>query len=192
MGPGDQTQRERILLGAYECIANWGLSKTTVDDVARQAGISRSTVYRYFPGGREEIVDGVISWQYYSFFVHIYEELKDCTTLEGLLERGLPLARKAILDNKALTSILATDPEVLLPKLTVEVNRTIDRIAEFLSPFVARRYSHGEIDPDEAAGFLARMVLSLLSAPGRWNLFDPEQVSKLVRAELLGNLATSP
>ena len=32
------------------CIARFGLSKTTLDDVARQAECSRATLYRYFDG----------------------------------------------------------------------------------------------------------------------------------------------
>jgi len=48
---------ETEVLGAtVECVARWGLSKTTLDDVARAAGVSRATVYRLFPGGRDVLV----------------------------------------------------------------------------------------------------------------------------------------
>ncbi len=43
--------RERLLQATYDCVARWGLAKTTVEDAAREAGVSRATVYRYFPGG---------------------------------------------------------------------------------------------------------------------------------------------
>jgi hypothetical protein len=32
------------------------------------------------------------------------------------------------------------------------------------------------------------MVLSYIAAAGRWDLDDPEQVARLVRAELLGGI----
>jgi hypothetical protein len=41
------------------------------------------------------------------------------------------------------------------------------------------------VDLNQAADFLARMVLSYMASPGRWDLDDPEQVAQLVRAELL-------
>jgi hypothetical protein len=41
---------------------------------------------------------------------------------------------------------------------------------------------------DVAADFLARMVLSYIASPGRWDLSDPEQVALLVRSELLAGI----
>src|SRR5205085_11795733 len=40
----------KVVEGALRAIARFGLTKLTVDDVAREAGISRATLYRYFPG----------------------------------------------------------------------------------------------------------------------------------------------
>src|SRR5258706_10904029 len=46
------TQQDRVLDGTLACIARVGLGKTTLDDVAREAGCARATVYRCFPGKR--------------------------------------------------------------------------------------------------------------------------------------------
>ena len=48
--------RERILEATYACVARYGLGKTTVEDAAREAGVSRATVYRHFPGGKDQLV----------------------------------------------------------------------------------------------------------------------------------------
>src|ERR1700755_922117 len=40
--------RERILAAAERCIDRHGIRKTTMDDVAREVGLSRPSVYRYF------------------------------------------------------------------------------------------------------------------------------------------------
>ena len=34
------------------CCERWGVEKVTVDDIARESGVSRATLYRVFPGGR--------------------------------------------------------------------------------------------------------------------------------------------
>ncbi|MEY3360344.1 MAG: hypothetical protein RL531_63, partial [Actinomycetota bacterium] len=41
---------QRLLDATLACLARHGIAKTTLDDVARAAGVSRATLYRYFPG----------------------------------------------------------------------------------------------------------------------------------------------
>ena len=55
-------------------------------------------------------------------------------------------------------------------------------------PFLEQRGLAAGVDLNEAADFLARMVLSYMSAPGRWDLDDPVQVAQLVRSELLAGV----
>ena len=61
-------------------------------------------------------------------------------------------------------------------------------IASVLAPYVVDRGLVEGVDLGDAADFLARMVLSYISAPGRWDLDDPEQVARLVRSELLAGV----
>jgi AcrR family transcriptional regulator len=180
--------RERLLQATYDCVARWGLAKTTVEDAARAAGVSRATVYRYFPGGRDELVSAVVHWEFARFFLRLYEEVQDAETLEEVMERGLIFAHKAILEHEVLQRILKTEPEILLPRMTVEANDTHNMVAAFLTPYLVRHGMAEGTDLERAADFLARMVLSYIGSPGRWDLNDPEQVARLVRAELLAGI----
>lgn len=47
---------ERVLGSAERCFERFGVAKTSVEDIARGAGVSRKTVYRYFEGGRDDVV----------------------------------------------------------------------------------------------------------------------------------------
>jgi len=180
--------RERILRATYDCVARWGLSKTTVEDAAREAGLSRATVYRYFPGGREELIGAVVGWEYAAFFLRLYEEVHDAESLEEVIECGLVFAHRAIREHEVLQRMLTTEPEILLPQLSVESAGTENLIAAFLVPYLERHTLAPGVVVSEAADFLARMVLSYIAAPGRWDLDDPVQVARLVRAELLGGI----
>ena len=184
----EPTARARILEATYACVARWGLAKTTVEDAARQAGVSRATVYRHFPGGRDELIDAVVSWQYQVFFVRLYEEVHGASSLDEVLERGLALARRSILEHEVLQRVLVTEPAVLLPKLTVESTRTVALISGFLVPYLVEEELAAGVEVHDAADFLARMILSLISSPGRWDLADASQVAELVRAELLAGV----
>ena len=180
--------RERLLQATYDCVARWGLAKTTVEDAAREAGVSRATVYRYFPGGRDELIAAVVGWEYARFFRRLYDEVSDADTLEEVMERGLVFAHRTLVEHEVLQRILMTEPEILLPRLTIEANQTHTLVAAFLRPYLLRHGMADGADLDLAADFLARMVLSYIASPGRWDLEDPEQVSLLVRSELLAGI----
>ena len=48
--PGTEEEaRRRIVEAAIACIDRAGLAKTSLSDVATEAGVTRQTVYRYFP-----------------------------------------------------------------------------------------------------------------------------------------------
>lgn len=48
-----------ILLAAESCYLRLGVGKTTMDDIAREAGVSRPTVYRHY-ANRDDLVLGVL------------------------------------------------------------------------------------------------------------------------------------
>ncbi|WP_410591449.1 TetR/AcrR family transcriptional regulator [Amycolatopsis sp. lyj-23] len=49
--PGTEDEaRRRIVEAATVCLDRAGLAKTSLSDVAAEAGVTRQTVYRYFPG----------------------------------------------------------------------------------------------------------------------------------------------
>lgn len=49
-----QERAERILDAAVELMVRWGYSKTTIDDVAKQAGVAKGTIYLHWKT-REEL-----------------------------------------------------------------------------------------------------------------------------------------
>src|SRR4051812_27302928 len=56
---GTPAPDQRVVEAALTCFARWGIAKTTAEDIAREAGISRATVYRSFPGGKAAILQAV-------------------------------------------------------------------------------------------------------------------------------------
>jgi len=184
--------RQRILEATYACVARWGLAKTSVEDAAREAKVSRATVYRTFPGGRDELISAVVAWATLEFFIELYEQVQGAESLEQVMERGIMFAHRSIVEHEVLQRVMQTEPEKLLPTLTFESIRIRQGIAEFLVPFLEQRGLAPGVDLREAADFLARMVLSYMSAPGRWDLEDPVQVAQLVRAELLAGVVAGP
>ncbi len=52
------TTADQILASARACFETTGISKTTVEDIAAAAGISRQTVYKYF-SSKQDIIDHI-------------------------------------------------------------------------------------------------------------------------------------
>jgi AcrR family transcriptional regulator len=180
--------RQRIVEAAYACVARRGVAKTTIEDVAREASMSRATVYRAFPGGRDEVINATVAWATLDFFGRLYDHIQSAASLEEMMERGIMFAHRSIVEHEVLQRVMQTEPDKLLPILTVESNRIRDGIAAVLAPYLEQRGLAPGVDLGDAADFLARMVLSYISAPGRWDLGDPEQVARLVRSELLAGV----
>jgi AcrR family transcriptional regulator len=183
--------RERILAAMFACIARYGIEKTTVEDAAREAGVSRATVYRTFPGGRDELVHAVIAWEIERFFRDLAESVAACNGFEEVVESALLHAHRAVLDHAVLQGLLLTEREQLVPAITMETSRFVPLIASFVEPYLAAERLREGIDVVEAAGYVARMVVSHIASPGRWDLTDPRQVESLVRTEILAGLLAS-
>ena len=184
--------RERVLEATYACVARFGMGKTTVEDVVKESGVSRASIYRLFPGGKDQLMRETVAWEMNRFFARLAEAVYDAPDFATLLERGLTFAHAAILDHEVLNKVLDTEPDRLLPLITVEQDRVLGFITAFLLPYLEREQREGRIrvgvDLGAAADYVARMVLSLIASPGRWDMADPEQVRVLVRAELLGGV----
>src|SRR2546423_3927216 len=188
----DLTVRERILEASYACVARYGLAKTTVEDVARAARLSRATLYRHFPGGRDQLMREVIAWETGRFFGRLAEAVAGAPDFARLLEEALMFAHRAVEEHAVLQKVLQTEPERLLPQLTVESERILVFIRGFLVPYLEREQLAPGVDPEQAADYVARMLLSFIGNQGRWDLTDPAQVRRLVRTELLAGVLAHP
>jgi AcrR family transcriptional regulator len=186
------TMRDRLLEATYLCVARYGMGKTTVEDVVKQSGVSRATVYRHFPGGRDELLRETVAWEIGRFFVELGDRVSDAPNLTELLQRGLVFAHQQLQQHEVLRKMLDTEPERLLPLLSTESTKSLPFIASFLMPYLERESRAGRlregVDIERAADYLARGILSLIGSSGRWDLDDEEQVRTLVRDELLGGI----
>ena len=194
MASTDPALRERLLESAYACVARFGMGKTTIDDVVKESGVSRATIYRVLPGGKDQLMREVVAWEMGRFFGALAEAVAGAADFASLVEEGLVFAHQAVEDHAVLQKVLVTEPERLLPLLTTEQDRPLRFITGYLVPFLEREEREGRLaaglELEVAADYVARMLLSLISSPGRWDLHDPEQVRLLVRGEILAGVLT--
>lgn len=185
-GPNDTARTpddpaQRVLDATIRCIGRWGMAKTSVEDIAREAGISRATLYRLFPGGRDVLFEQAGDAELARTFGLLARDLAAAPDLRELLVTAVQQASRAIRDHEALQYLLAHEPEHVLPYLAFDaLDPILDLVAQFGGPFVAPHL--GPDAPDGLAGevveWLARIVIGCALDPNR-----PEDLTRRAVAE---------
>jgi AcrR family transcriptional regulator len=177
--------RSRILAGTVTCLGREGIARTTLDDAAREAGVSRATVYRHFPDGKEQLIAEAITWAVGQFFTDLAEAVGSTTDFAEFLEQALVHAHRAVEQHVVLQKVLETEPERLLPQLTQSAPQVQAVLRDYLCERLEREQLQPGIDAAGAADWLSRMGLSFIVGGGRWDLTDQVEVRRLVQDELL-------
>ncbi len=69
-----ETRTDRILDAALELVQRWGYRKTTLDDIAKQAGVTKGTLYQYWKT-REALFEALLQREYLSFMLDFRERI---------------------------------------------------------------------------------------------------------------------
>ena len=186
MGGDDRSStRVRMVDAALRCLARQGATKTTVDDIARESGFSRATLYRTFPGGKDDVLEAVVSTEVARLFSSLAVAMGGASDLEEVLVAGMTEAARHMSTHRALGYMLNHEPGAILPSLTFAgMDRILFMAGDLAAPFFARW-----LDPDQAsraAEWAIRIVLAYVAdpAPGT-DLTDPDDTRALVRTFVL-------
>jgi AcrR family transcriptional regulator len=181
LGP---TVEDRVLDATRRCCAKWGISKVTVEDIAAESGVSRATIYRMFPGGKDVLFEAMRVRELEDFFAKLRAYVADADSLEELLVRSLVLATQDLREDEHLALMLAAEPGAVLGDLTVEgVPRILrfatDALTPLVDPYLGRSQSRTLID------VLARLVISYFLAPSEHIDLGDEASARSFLAPLL-------
>ena len=178
--------RRRVLDATARCAMKYSLQRTTVEDISVESGVSRATIYRHFPAGRDAIVSATVADQVDGFSIALAEEVSDAVSTHELLVTGIMSAHRRLQAHELFARVMAVEPEIVLPSLTTESNRLVGVIAQFIVPFVeaeAPDMFEGEVLA--RCDYLARLFLSHLQSPGSWDLTSRDAVTELVETQFL-------
>jgi AcrR family transcriptional regulator len=183
-GPGEL----RLVDAALRCIARWGVAKTTLDDIAREAGCSRATVYRVVGGGKDALLALATQVEIERFFAGVAERLEAAPDLESLIAVGLAEAARRIRDHAGLQYLLAHEPEAVVPHLAFgHLDDVLRRSRGFAEPWLARWLPAPHAA--RAADWVTRLVLSYSVCPAEgFDVTDEESARRLVRTYVLPGL----
>ena len=180
-----------VVEAALRCFARWGTTKTTLEDISREAGCSRATVYRLFPGGKHALVAAVAEHEVTGLFDVVTARLAAASSLEEMLTGSVVAAATFLTGHDALAMIVRHEPEVVLPFVAFDrLDPILSTTAELLGPLVERY-----CDPATARRLVewgVRLVISYAFAPSPTiTLTDHDDVARLVRTYVLPGIGVA-
>ena len=144
------------------CVARQGLRRTTLDDVAREAGTSRATLYRYF-ASKQAVVDTAVRLEAQRVTAALLDAAAATTTLEDVVVAVLRTAHRELALHPALSYVALVEPERLLPSLSFGgLDGFLARASAALAPAFAPYLGD---DAARGAEWVSRIGLTLLCAP---------------------------
>ncbi|WP_406144054.1 TetR/AcrR family transcriptional regulator [Streptomyces sp. NBC_01012] len=186
--PPSDALSEQILDAAREQFMTFGLRRSTVDDVAKRAKVSRVTVYRRI-GNKDSLVSACLLREYRRFVVDVDDAVAALPTVEDRLVAGFVAVLKHIREHPLVGGLLRLEPEIMLPFLTLESGPAFLAIRGYLADrlrHARRAEGRPETDPTPVAELMVRITVSFLLNPvSCFELDDDEQVGAFARRYLV-------
>ena len=137
---------DRIYEAALACIDQRGFRKTSMDDIAREAGVSRPTVYTYF-GSKKDVVLEVIVRQAADLLATLGKKVARRQGLDCVIEAA-SLGVLAMFEHPYFRAIIAGgEATPWIAEIVVhERFRSVER--DFWRPILRRAIDVGEVRAD--------------------------------------------
>ncbi|MBV8790402.1 MAG: TetR/AcrR family transcriptional regulator [Mycobacterium sp.] len=166
----DEEARRRILDAAGRCIVRRGNTQFRVGEVADEAGVSRSTVYRYFPG-RDDVLLGLILMRVDNALGELVRSLRTPddparSVPEMVLARvesvdGDPLNEALFAESTSVASVLEKGSEPIVELQLRHYGPLLDR-------WKTAGRLHADLDPRSVVQWLQSTTLFLLAPSWRY------------------------
>lgn len=166
---------DRILDAAEELFTRHDPGSVGMNEIARAAGCSRATLYRYFEN-REALRTAYVSRETHRLFEAVGEQIIDIEDPRERLVAGIVTALRLVRESPALSAWFATTA----PPIGAELAEQSDVIAALAAAFVS---SLGADHPANVAGrgrWLVRIITSLLIFPGHDEADEREMLAEFV------------
>jgi len=155
-------RRDQILDAANECFTQLGIQRTSVQDVARMAKVSRGTIYRYFVD-RDVLIAAAIEHGAQRFYREVAAAMENKTTLAEKLGAMAETNAKILLEHRTRNRLMADDAE-LMRHMVSDGDSAVRRTTKFLEPYVRDAQKRGEVgagvNVTAASEWLARIIYS--------------------------------
>ncbi|MCU0493238.1 MAG: TetR/AcrR family transcriptional regulator [Chloroflexaceae bacterium] len=151
---------QQLLEAAATCFARRGFHPTTMDEIAREAGVSAGLIYRHF-ASKEDLIAALVE-QYYQAEQAYVAELGRQSSLTAALDQFLsPATGELSPRTEGLLSAEIVAEALRNPRIEALVRAGDDAVFEALVVLFADAQARGEAPPALAPALAAELVLML-------------------------------
>lgn len=193
-GGGSDSVRESIMRGTLRCVERSGLTGFSLEEVARSSGCSRTSIYRHFPGGRQQLVTETATWEVGRFWAGLADAVADLEELEDRLVRGLMIGSRQISESRIMANLMDPDLDELIDALQPAQPLVMAVMRDYLVELLENERRVGRlrsgVDIDSAADYLTRMIVSVMTSPAGADLTDEAETRALVRRQFTAGIVS--
>ncbi len=182
---------ERILDAALGQFEDFGLRRSTMEDIARRCGLSRITIYRRFPR-KEALIEAVVLRELRVFLGDLVSVGGPGASAEDQMVERVAFALQYLRDHPLLRRLLRTEPEAILPSLTVNGGPVVDLAREQSAALIRRDLFGSQAPPAETerriqtvAELGVRIVLSFVLTPSSAIPMDTLEDARVFARDLI-------
>ncbi|RSN48941.1 MULTISPECIES: TetR/AcrR family transcriptional regulator [Actinomadura] len=184
----DET-RARVLDAASEQFSRMGVQRSTMEDVAKRAGVSRITVYRRF-ATKDALVEQVVRRELRRYFDRFLVDIQRAETAADRVVLGFVSSLRAIQRNPLIGGLITAEPDWLVPSMVSDGGQTLAVVRQFVAGQLRREQRAGNVpdglDTDLVAEMMVRVSASFLAIPSLViDLDDDEQLAMVARRFLV-------
>ena len=151
---------DAIIAAAYDQFASLGIRRSTMEDVAKRAGVSRITVYRRF-ADKEKLMTAVVLREAERFFGTFRDAVARHANIEDQMAEGLIVLLRFTRTHELFGRLLETEPETVLPHLTSRGMPLVEAARTFLAAQLERGKKTGHIAEGVPSTIVAEVCVRL-------------------------------
>lgn len=176
---------EHFLDAAEACFERYGPTKTTMEDIAKTAGVSRPTVYRHFPD-RDSLLLAVVMRRARAQIARTQSFARRQATFQDQLVEGLLLVVNTGRRDPLVRLLVSPEHLELAHQILGASDAAVDLTYEMWEPILREAVERGELDPELDFRDIARWLTHIeLVLVGRRDLApDDESVRAMLRTFL--------
>jgi AcrR family transcriptional regulator len=183
--------RERLLDAADRCLRTTGIRRTTVGQIAEDAGVSRAWLYRLFPD-KMSLVGAALLRGDEEFWAEARLQVEAADGLAAQVAAAVAFSRSHQ-PGALVLQLKEAEPEAFAAVVGSGLRQILPGMSSFWHPYLERARARGEVRGDldiaRAAEWILRMVISLVTTPGdAVDIDDPAQVRAFLTDFLVAGL----